>query len=221
MSSLPLPALHETPKLTLASDAESNASSMPALDESYFDQIAQLVRLAKPARKAAGYAMFSGWATLLGGTVSLPFALGNPSMLLLCVVLAWIGTRELTLRRKLLQLETSAPKKLAFNQIALGITLASYAIYMLMQPSGESIVGSSIASDPMLQGAPEIAGIVEDMTQLEQMIMAGVYALLIVIAMVVQGGTAGYYALKTRSLRKLHKQTPEWCIRVYRAANAG
>ena len=219
MSSLPITNPTDAPNLSLTSSEPDQRTSTPTLDESHYQQLEHLVRLAKPARKAASYAGFSGWMTLMAGVIQLPFAIRNPPMLLLCVVLAGIGTRELSLRRKMLRLDSSAPKKLALNQIVLGITLASYAIYKLMQPSGPSVLTSSIATDPMLQSTPEVAGMLDGMAQLEQLVMASVYVLLIVLAVFVQGGTAGYYALKSFPLRRRHKQTPLWCLRVYQAAN--
>ena len=115
MSSLPISKHNDnstdTPSLSLTSNEQPHAAIAPVIDESHYEQLEQLVRRAKPARKAASYAGFSGWMTLLAGVIQLPFAFGNPAMLLLCVVLAGIGTRELTLRRKLLKLEMSAPQE--------------------------------------------------------------------------------------------------------------
>ena len=104
-----------------------------------------------------------------------------------CVALAGIGTRELTLRRRLLRLEATAPRKLAINQLLLGGTLATYAILMLMQPPGESMIASATSTDPMLQSVPELSAQLGDLTRLEHVVKASMYALMVVIAIVVQG----------------------------------
>lgn len=220
MSTLPLPKPDASPSLSLSPDVGVAAHSDPVLREEHFAQLEQAVRNARPARRAAGYASFSGWSMLLAGAVSLPFVLGNIPMLIFCVALAGVGTRELTLRRRLLRLETSAPRKLAINQLVLGATLAGYAIFMLTRPPGESMIASAAGSDPMLQSVPEITAQLNDFAQIEHAIKASVYVLLILVALFVQGGTAIYYACKTCSLRRLHKHTPEWCVRVYRAVQA-
>ncbi|MCR9074604.1 MAG: hypothetical protein NXI07_01055 [bacterium] len=220
MSSLPVAASDDRPSLALVADQTAGSAATPPLDEMHIEQLERSVRYARPARRAAAFASFSGWTTLLAGAVSLLFSIGNLPLMVFCVALAGIGTRELTLRRRLLRLETTAPRKLAINQLILGSTLAAYAVFMLTRPPGESMIASATSGDPMLQSVPEISGQLQDLSQMEQMVKAGVYVLMIVIAVLVQGGTAVYYACKSRSLRKLHKNTPEWCVRVYRAVNA-
>ena len=220
MSAIPLPSPDDHPQLSMAplENGEHTPIPHPGLEspirEAHFEQLNRLVKLARPAEKAAGYAKFSGWTTLLAGALSLPMSIGNLAMMIFCVVLAGIGTRELTLRRRLVGLETTAPKKLALNQIVLGGTLIAYAIFMLMS-SPSSMIDSAMQSDPMLQSVPELSGQLDDLANLEKLAKAILYAGLIVIAFFVQGGTALYYASRTRSLRTLHKQSPQWCVRVY------
>lgn len=220
MSTLPLPKTDASPSLSLCPDVYERSCEAPAIEDEHIAQLEQAVRNARASRRVAGYASFSGWSTLLAGAISLPFALSNIPMLFFCVSLAAIGTRELTLRRRLLRLETSAPKKLAINQLVLGITLAAYAVFMLTRPPGESMIASAAGSDPMLQSVPELTAQIDAFAQIEHAIKAGVYVLLIVVAVFVQGGTAIYYACNTGSLRRFHKHTPEWCVRVYRAVQS-
>lgn len=215
MSSMPVMPLDDRPPLTLS------GGDLPSkLDDSDYAQLVECVRLARPARKAAGYAGFSGWATLLAGAMSLPFSIGDLPMMIFCVVIAGIGTRELSLRRRLMRLETSTPRKLAVNQLVLGGCLIAYAIFKLAQPAGESVLASSIGSDPSLQSMPEIANQLDGIAQLERVLIAGIYAIMMLVAFFVQGGTAIYYICKTRALRRLHQRSPEWCIRVYRTIHA-
>lgn len=195
-------------KLTRGQDA-------PELEEHHYAMLEETVRRSRSIRKAAGYAAFSGWATLLAGAFTLPFMIGNIPMMMFCVVLAGIGTRELSLRRRLIRLETSVLRKLAINQLMLGCVLSTYAIVHLFQPSGESVLVSTMNSDPSIQSVPGIADQLNELAQLEQLVMAGTYALMILMALFVQGGSAIYYLLKIRTMRRLHQRTPGWCVRVY------
>ena len=147
-------------------------------------------------------------------------AIGNTPMLVFCVLLAGIGTRELTLRRRLISLDPSAPRKLAINQLVLGALLVSYALYMLFSAPAQGVMESAMQSDPMLQSTPEIGSMLEDMTRLERVATGLMYVGMILVAIFVQGGTSGYYALKGRALRRLHKQSPAWCVRVYQCMHS-
>ena len=224
MSTLPIPSPDDPPRLSITKDREHSSPYLqgaPVLDEGHYLELERLVRLSKPVRKAANYAHFSGWMTLLAGGISIPMALSNTPMLIFSVVLAAIGTRELTLRRRLLALETRAARKLAINQLLLGGALAMYAIYMLMHAPSSSMIESAMQKDAMLTSTPELAGQLDDLKQLETLAKAGIYAILIVIAFVFQGGTALYYATKTKRLRNLHKQCPQWALSVYQCVQTG
>lgn len=185
----------------------------------HYQQLMDFCKRVRPIERAAGYAKFSGWGTLLAGALSLPFALQSVVMMIFCVVLAGIGTRELTLRRTLLALETSAPRKLAINQLILGGVLSSYALFMLLIAPSESAMQSALDADPMLQSTPELTGMLDDMVNLEKLAKALMYAGLIVVAVLAQGSTSLYYGLKAKKLRLLHQSTPAWCVRVYRTMN--
>lgn len=222
MSALPTSETNPLPDLTLtgAHEASSESGSGSPLSESHFEQLRLIERLAHPAHRAGGYAKFSGWTTLLAGALSIPFALRNIPMLVFCVCLAGIGTRELSQRRQLLQLKTTAPRKLAMNQLLLAGTLIAYSVYMLVAAPSTSVVDSALSSDPMLQSAPELNGMIDDLAQMERMAKALMYVGLIVIAILVQGGTAIYYTTKAKSLKRLHQQCPGWCVRVYQTMHA-
>lgn len=218
---MPVPSSEPSPSLQLIgaqptdADERVHPGTRSPMSDAHFDQLRQITKRAQPIERAAGYAKFSGWTTLLAGACSLPFALGNLPMLVFCVVIAGIGTRELTLRRRLLSLETTAPRKLAINQLVLGFSLTGYAVFMLIASPGGSMVESAMQSDPLLQSTPELTGMLDDMASLERLAKAMLYAGMIAVAILVQGGTALYYALRTRALRRLHRHSPDWCVRVY------
>ncbi len=236
MSTLPAPMDGSPPPLKLYDDAPPPASvragapgaaPWPAhpgaanpMSEAHFDQLSRLSDLARPVERAMRYAHFSGWTTLLAGALSLPLALHRPAMLVFCVVVAGIGTRELTLRRRLARLEVRAPRQLALNQLVLGGALISYALFMLASTPGKGMVESAMATDPVMQSTPELGGMMDELVRMERLATAMLYVGMILLAVIVQGGTALYYTLKTRKLRTLHKQTPDWAVRVYQTLHA-
>lgn len=175
---------------------------------------------ARPIRKAARFASGNGWLTLLAGFSTVPFAIGNTPLLIFAVLLGAIGTRELTLRRRLLRFIPRTTRKLAFNQLMLGALLSAYAVWMMIQSAtSEGMIASKLNSDPMLQSAPELAGALDGLAELERLAMVGIYLLMIVVAVVVQGGSALYYLIKGRALARFCARTPGWVLAVHHAVH--
>lgn len=175
------------------------------------------VMSAKPVRKAAGYAKISGWMTLLAGVVSVLFSIGSIPGMALGVALAAIGMRELGMARRLDALDIKAPGALALNQLALGVVLIGYAVFKVATFDADNgILAGSLGSDPTLASMPEMAGTFEELGRLEYLLNIGVAGVLIVVAFVMQGGTALYYWRKTRRVRTLNQHTPAWALRIHR-----
>ena len=74
---------------------------------------------------------------------------------------------------------------------------------------------SSIQSDPTIQSMPELASQFDGIAQLEHLVMAASYVIMILVALFVQGGSAIYYICKTRAMKRLHKRVPGWCVQVF------
>lgn len=222
MSSLPVDPNPAHSPLRLQSDqpAPSNSGEVNPLSDAHLNQIKLASKRAKPIEKAIRYANFSGWTTLLAGALSLPFALGNLPMMIFALVIAGVGTRELTLRRQLMKLDLRAPKKLAINQLMLGSALITYALYMLIATPSKTLIESAMEADPVMQSTPELAGMMDDLIQLEQVATAMMYIAMILLAFVFQGSTALYYLLKSKKLKKMHKHTPDWVIKVYQTIHS-
>lgn len=222
MSSLPIGSNPASSSLRLQSDqaASEHADATNPLSDAHFEQLRLARKRVKPIEKAARYAQLSGWTTLLAGALSLPFAFGNIPMMVFSLVIAGIGTHELTLRRSLIQLDLRAPKKLALNQLILGGALMVYAVFMLVSSPSKTIVESAMEADPMMQSVPELSGMMDDLIQLEQVATAMMYVGMILMAVLVQGATALYYMLKGKKLKAMHRHTPGWVIRIYQTMNA-
>ncbi len=186
------------------------------LNDAHLSMLGSSVLNAKPVRKAAGYARISGWMTLMAGVVSVLFSLTSMPGLILGVALAAIGMRELGLARRLDALDDRAPAGLAINQLFLGGALIAYAVFKAATyDSADSILAGSLGSDPTIASMPEMAGTIQELGQLEYLLTLGVSGVLIVVAFVMQGGTALYYWNKRKRVRTLQQHTPGWVLEVH------
>ena len=186
------------------------------LNEAQMRVLGSSVVSAKPVRKAVGYARFSGWMTLLAGVVSVLFSIGSMPGMVLGLALAGIGMRELGLARRLEGFDERAPGGLAVNQLVLGAALIGYAVFKVasFDPANGVLVGA-MGSDPTLASMPEMAGTLGEFGKLEQLLNVGVAGVLIVVAFVMQGGTALYYWRRKKMVRRLQMHTPGWVLRVH------
>lgn len=166
------------------------------------------VQNAKPVRKAAAYARFSGWMTLIAGALSVLISLGSIPGMVLGIVLAGIGMRELGLSRRLEAFDIQAPGMLALNQLLFGCVLVGYAVFKIVSfdPS-DSVLAGSLANDPAMT---EMVG------NFNQIANMGVYGVFIIVAFVMQGGTAIYYWRKKKRVRSMNTHTPSWVLDVHR-----
>jgi hypothetical protein len=167
-----------------------------------------LRRVRRGERVAAG----TGVMTLGAAVISAPFVLGSGVGIALVVILGVVGWREWSLRRGLRRLDPQAAAGLAWNQVALGLTLAGYGAVRLWEgPSGA-------LNAPELEQMPELAAAAEGIVRLAH---AAVYAGLIVGACVMQGSQAIYYRSLGKTIRRAGERHPAWAMRVHRAAWSG
>jgi hypothetical protein len=186
------------------------------LSHSHLRMLGSSVQTARPIRKASGYARMSGWMTLLAGALSVLFSIGSLPGMVLGLALAGFGMRELGLARRLDRLDGSAPAWLALNQLMLGAVLSAYAVYKVATyDSADSMIAGSLASDPTIASAPELAGTMDQLSQIEYLLSMGIAGVLVVVAIFVQGGTALYYITKRKRVNELRTHCPEWVLRVH------
>lgn len=172
-------------------------------------------RTLRRVRRATKFAAFSGWSTLVFGLLTLPFALGNFTALLLGAAFVGCGLNELRAKRRLEKLDRSAPGQLAINQLTLGAVVAVYAgLHVAGALTGEGAITAAIASDPSLAGSAEVAPMLEDLARLERTIVVSVYLGVGFGALVMGSGAALFYASRRKHLRQLHEHTPAWALDV-------
>ncbi len=188
------------------------------LADSDYQQLLQSAILARPIRKTERVALFNGWCTLLAGCITVPFGIHDPFTLVFAIMLGAVGTRELTLRRRLHRFESGTTGKLALNQLTLGLLLSTYAIIKGIQSiTGEGLITPEIANDPTIQSAQ---GVSEMLPMIDSMLRAAtllISILLIGVAVLVQGSTALYYLIRGSALTRFNARTPDWVVRVHHA----
>lgn len=186
----------------------------PPLEPWHLARIAAASRDLAKVRRCERIAGLSGTTTLLAGLASLPFVLGSGVGMALCVALVVLGWRERSFRAGLRAIEPLVCRRLAGNQAALGVALTAYgAINLVRGPaSAADLTGGQLASSPELAAAAE--GVV-------RLAHAGLYGGLVIVALVVQGAQAAYYARVGRAMRRAYANHPMWVMRIHRAAWSG
>lgn len=196
----------------LSADTDSGPVGHDPLSPGEYQAIAAAGRDLRRVRRGERVAAGTGVMTLGAAVLSAPFVLGSGVGIALVVMLGVIGWREWSLRRGLSRLDPGAGVRLAWNQVALGLTLAGYGAVQLWEgPSGA-------LNAPELEQMPELAAAAEGIVRL---VHAAVYAGLILGAGVVQGSQAWYYRSLGKTIRRAMQRHPAWTMRVHRAAWSG
>ncbi|MBL4591691.1 MAG: hypothetical protein JKY96_06995 [Phycisphaerales bacterium] len=217
MSALPTDTTPLSPPPPIRLTETDQAAANPLNDEQ-MQMLYDSARLARPIRKAERFAATNGWFTLLAGCLTVLFGFGDPPTLVFAVLLGAIGTRELTLRRRLHQFEPRTTTKLALNQVMFGVLLSTYAIIKMVQSAtGEGMITPEILNDPTIQSAQGVADMLPKIDTFLRIATIGMYALMVVIAVVVQGGSALYYIIRGPALARFISKTPPWVIELHHA----
>jgi len=209
------------PRVMSVLTKDGPAGDLGPLSPEHFVQLRQSTRRARKLRGAARFASMSGWTTLVAGILTLPFAIGNGTLLALALALCAIGYHELALRRSLRKLEWSAPGMLALNQLLLGGVLVGYAAWKLANTGDGAGLISSAFADPAIASEPALANITSQMESLQQTVVFGVYGGMILAVAIVQGLAIRYYLSRRKHLRKFVSETPAWVITLHRAGVMG
>lgn len=173
----------------------------------------------KKIRRAASVASFNAWTLAIFAAISLVIALwGDVTSMVMTVALgvpAFIEFRGAAMFR---QVEPRAPEMLGINQLALtGVILAycgwnAYAA-MALQP----------AATPVNSGSAEVDAMYADMTASMSKslgpLVAGLYAVVGVLAAAGTLVNAWYYFSRKPILEKFIAETPEWVVETLRAAS--
>jgi hypothetical protein len=168
----------------------------------------------KPIRKAARVASFNVWATGIIAALSAPFALMSLTGLLVTVGLSAVAYNEFRGRKRLLQFDPSAAAILGWNQLGL---LAMITVYCLWMVYTGLAGGSSLAAE--LKGFPDLEaalGSTDEVEDLYQLVLLGLYGTVIALSVVFQGLNALYYFTRRRCIEAYVRETPPWVLDVQR-----
>jgi hypothetical protein len=177
-----------------------NVQPPSPLDEAQLQVLGQ----ARAVRRKLRFAGFIALSNVIGlGTfafLSLALGLFDLSLSPMAVALALLAWNEARGRRLLLDGDAGAPRRLAFNQLALLACVLVYCVYSAVAAwTGPSLLDSVLLTDPslpdVLGGAADGAG-----TSLDELSRWGRVAALVIYGLValgsaaVQGLTALYYS---------------------------
>lgn len=190
--------------------AAPTAAGQPILPE----QAAALLQArtqAKPIRRAAGYAAFSGWTTAVFAALAILCGLFSVVSLLIGAAMAVIAWVELTNRSALLRLDTRASHRLALNQIGFAVVLTLYGVWGIYS----TLTAPSRYAAYIRQGG-ELAEMLGPIENLTMTIALCVYIALIVLTWIFQGGAAIYYWSRAAAIRRYLCAVPPWVIALQR-----
>jgi hypothetical protein len=146
-------------------------------------------------RRARFVAATNGGLLAAGAFVSLLLALGDPWSAVPGLVLAVFAFFEFQGRAALARLDPSAPRRLAINQIALGIVLGLYFAWRTIDTSRRP---PTIPAEFQSLGDPELDRAFAESWRTMLPIMIGAYATVAIGSLIACGLNAWYYASRRR-----------------------
>jgi hypothetical protein len=159
-------------------------------------------------RRARRVARFDAWCTAIFACLTVVGSVLDPWGLLVAGALGAIAGVEFYGERLLRRLEERGPRVLGWNQLAFAGLLIAYAVWNLYPALGSSAAGGATSNlQAVAAGDPQVEAMVQN---LERAVRLALYGSLIVIAVLVQGGTALYYFTRAHHLRAYVEETPEW-----------
>ena len=163
----------------------------------------------KYIRRAINVALFDGWTVAAFAIANCVCGLGDFQSMIVGAVLGVIAFVEIRGASQLRRLDESAPRRLAINQILLGLLLCAYAVWQIYQYlHGPSPYAQLSAADP------KIGKRYDDMAR---SLAVAVYGCLIIFAIFAQGGAALFYFTREKHIRDYRQRTPGWIIQMQQA----
>jgi hypothetical protein len=150
-------------------------------------------------------------------------AVFDHALLLSAAVLGASGWVELSAGKKLREYDPTAPLRLALNQIVLMVLVVGYSLLKLRAAwIGQASLGAELAQHPELAAVieqladPGLERGLDSLSRMYRWVVVAVYAALISIALIVQGGAAAYYWSRRKHLIAFLASTPDWVLEFMR-----
>ena len=200
----------DRPAAEAASPSASPAHSAPSAEHLQQIQAARL--LAKPLKRAAAIASFSGWTLAIFALLTMATSFSSFWGMMLGIGMAAVAWFEFRGGKALGRLEPVAPKHLAINQLAFGAILFLYSAH----GAYTCFTGPGIYSDMAGSADPQVQMMLAPVDHLAQAISGAVYVAMMAIAILVPGCTAVYYASRRNYLATYLSKSPAWIVELNR-----
>jgi hypothetical protein len=135
----------------------------------------------------------------------------DPSTLLAGLGIGLIAYLELRGASDLRRLDARATRRLACNQIFLGVIIVAFAGFHLAQ--------ALLGAGPLSSGAsdPEVSQVLGSFDNLARGISAAFYGAIILVGIVGPGSTALYYASRRKHIEDYLSHAPPWIVDLNRS----
>ena len=203
------------PPLLPSSDGSPSLAGPAArwgpLAPEHFEELALAKKRAATLTRALGIAKFNAWSFSIAGVLTLVMGLGDVETMVIGGLITVLGWNEFRGRTLLLAFDMKAPDVLGWNQVALMVLLVGYAAWKLL-----TLKAGANPYEEKIAAMPELGPMLEPFVKLYADISRWMYASMILIGVVYQGGNALYYFSRRKHLREFLEQTPEWVVKLQR-----
>lgn len=179
--------------------------------------ISSHARLAS-VRRADVLATFNGWTFAGSAVLCLPFAILDPTALIVAVGLVLIARIELQSRSLLRIPDVKGVRRLVGNQVALFLLVAVYCAWRVWAGLSGPVPSELPEFAPYLERAPP--DISQTLDRLQKILVFGLYGGLFVASALYQGGCAFYYFTQRRPIERYLAETPDWVRELERKLGA-
>src|SRR3954471_21742881 len=169
-------------------------------------QLADARAAHKYVRRAVAVATFDGWTVAVFALLNCLCGFTDVASMIVGLALGAMAFVEIRGASQLRRLDESAPRRLGFNQILLGMLLCAYAVWQIYQ----HLHGPS-ALAAVTQADPRVGKRFEDMFR---SLAVALYGSLIIFAILAQGGAALFYFTREKYLRAYRQRTPAWILQM-------
>lgn len=186
--------------------------SPPPLSAEHLQQLAAARTAAGKIRRAAVIANVDGVSIAVFAALTCLGSVGSVPGMLLGGGMGLVAAVELRNAGRLRLLQPQAARTLGLNQLALAAMLILYASWCIYaELTGPGAYASIKAADAQVA---TMLGPIEELTRL---IVLAVYAGVIAVALLAQGGLAVFYFSRVKHIRAYLTQTPDWILQMQRA----
>jgi len=208
----PPPIPYSSPNAPPATPAYAG---MPTSPQEIQAQLAAAQIAGKKIRRLANVATIDAWTIALFAAPSFICGLTSGfSGVLLGAAMGVIAYFEFTGAAAVRRLDVTAPRRLAYNQLAFAATLILYALWSIYAArNGGGLVA---ALKQQAGGDADLAQSGVDLSGIYSMVVYGLYGTLIAVAVFAQGGTALYYLSREKILKQYVETTPPWVVDMQR-----